>query len=93
MEIINFSLNTHFYYNISIDLDPSHSSINSNFFLYTVKYTALEISANVQTCRIRLFAAYFDINASRFIKFFLISCYMRYKHTPTPNFIKLHTLF
>ena len=47
MNIINCSLNTHFYY-ISIDLDPSHSTISCNFFLYTVQYTAIEMLAIVQ---------------------------------------------
>ena len=42
------SLNTHFYYNISIDLDPSHSTIICNFLLYIVQYTALEILAIMQ---------------------------------------------
>ena len=48
MDIINYSLNVLFYYNIPIDLDPSHSTISCNFFLYTVQYAAIEMLAIVQ---------------------------------------------
>ena len=44
MDIVNCSLNTHFYYNISIDLYPSHSTICCKFVLYI----AIEIVAIVQ---------------------------------------------
>ena len=92
MEIINSSLITHFYYNNSIDLDPSHPTISSNFFLYTVEYTVIEILAIACVSRMRLFAAYFDIKASRFIKLIQTFCSWCYTHTPTLYFIKLHNL-
>ena len=93
MDIINCSLNTYFYYNISKNLDPSHSTISCNFVLCI--YCSVYYYRNVSYCasRMRLFAAYFDINAARFVKFSLTSCCMRYNHTPTLSFIKLHNLF
>ena len=77
MDIINCSLNTHIYYNISIDLHPLHSTISCNFFRSTIQNTAIEMLAIYCVNKMRLFAAFFDINASRFLKFFLTSCRMR----------------
>ena len=91
MYIINYSLNTNF--NISIDLDFSHSAISAViFFLYCSVYRY----RNIIYCasRMRLFAAYFNINASRLVKFSLTSCcYVLQSHSHSICFQKLYNLF